>query len=112
MSVQCLQLLIMILLVCINHFPVYLVFGYFLHPGLFIKSVYFEIVPHSLNLLFPTNYLKVIKQKHAFFLILQEFLTIVKLQIVELANFSTIKHVMLGTRIPRTRHFTQAKENY
>jgi hypothetical protein len=102
----------MILLVFINHFPVYLVFGYFLHPGLFIKSVYFEIVPHSGNLEFPTNYLKVFKQKHSFFLIFQEFLNQVKFQMLELVNFSTIKHVMLGTRIPRTKYFKQTKENY
>ena len=110
MSVQCLQVIIMILLVIVNHFPLYLLFGYFVHPGVFIKSVYFEIVTHTGNLEFPTNYLKIMKQKHSFSLVFQDLFTSVKLQILQLFNFSTLKHVMVGTRIPRTAYFNEKKK--
>lgn len=110
MSVQCLQLGILCLLTFINSFPIYLIFGYFFHTGIFIKSVYFEPI-HSVNKTeFPTNYLNMVRQKHSFFWIFQEFLAGIQQQVFELVNFRTLKHVLIGTRIPRTVYYESKKK--
>lgn len=112
MSVQCLQLGILCLLAFINSFPFYLIIGYFIHPGIFVKSVYFEPLPQTHKTEFPTIYLNMVRQKHSFFCIFQGFLTVIQAQIFELVNFRTLKHILIGTRIPRTVYYEFKKSRF
>ena len=105
LSVQFLQLLILCLLLVVNHFPVFLVFGYYWYPEIFVKSVYFEIIEQQENPHFPTNYLSMRSQKHSLVSLFSDFMKKLKLQVFEFVNISILKHIALGTRIPRTINY-------
>ena len=94
----------MCLLVIINHFPIYMFFGYFFEPGIFVKSMYFEIIQQPQNSEFPTNYLLMCTQKHPFMSLFSDFFTKIKYQVLELVNISVLKHIVIGTKIPRTNN--------
>lgn len=104
LSAQFLQLLLICLLLFFNSFPFYLAVGYFFHPSLFVKSVYFNITSHQ-NSSFPTNYLTMQSQSHSYLSLFTVFLQKLKNQVFEFINIGALLHILLGTKIPRTRAF-------
>ena len=81
-----------------------MVIGFFLEPGIFMKSVYFEITD-SQSQEFPTNYLYMHKQTHSFLSLFSTFLDKLKCQISELVNIKVCVHIGVGTKIPRTKSY-------
>ena len=102
LSVQALQLVIMCLLTVMNHFPFYMIAEYFYGHGFLIKSVYFDVSKDQGSENFPTNYLFLRTQKHGFLSLFDGLLKKIKLQLYELFNFGVLKHIISGSRIPRT----------